>query len=58
MATSEDFPSDDALLWYLAGVFDGEGCVTASISKAGGASSAITHNSICCGTTWHKGHAE
>lgn len=29
---SEDFPSDDALLWYLAGVFDGEGCVTASIS--------------------------
>lgn len=35
MATIEDFPSDDALLWYLAGVFDGEGCVTASIGKNG-----------------------
>lgn len=38
MATIEDFPSDDALLWYLAGVFDGEGCVTASIAKNGRAS--------------------
>jgi hypothetical protein len=33
--TTDDFPNDDALLWYLAGIFDGEGCVTASISKIG-----------------------
>lgn len=29
MASVNNFPNDDALLWYLAGVFDGEGSVCA-----------------------------